>query len=196
MPRAGDNGTAVGKIDNIVPPLVGMAIEIASLRFDPDNARIHPVRNIQEIMESLRRFGQLKPIVVREQGMIVVAGNGLLEAAKRLGWTRIAAIVQPMSDAEAAGYGLADNRVAESSCWDVEAVVRLQRLHETTGVCRVGWSDDDLMMLRAAEWDESPPDEFPEADESINVKHICPRCGYWFSGGETTTADKERNDDV
>ena len=30
-----------------------------------------------------------------------------------------------------------------------------------------------------------PPADFPTVDEDIEVDHICPSCGYAFSGGET-----------
>lgn len=65
-----------------------VTIPIAELSPDPANARRHPTHNLDAIKASLRRFGQQKPIVV-DQDNVVRAGNGLLEAAKAIGWTEI-----------------------------------------------------------------------------------------------------------
>jgi hypothetical protein len=57
-------------------------------------------------------FGQRKVIAVAKQGMIVMAGNGTLEAAKALGWSKIAAAVDDdLNQAQLAAYGLADKIV-------------------------------------------------------------------------------------
>jgi hypothetical protein len=174
----------------IAASLAGMTVPIASLTPDPSNARVHPERNMRAIMESLAAFGQVKPIVVRAEGMVVMAGNGGLEAAKRLGWTEIAASVVEMDDATAAAYGLADNRTAELATWDFATVARLERLIQEAGGEAIGWSQDELAALRVHDWTQ-PPTDFPEVDEGIEVEHTCPRCGYRFSGGEVHEAGAE-----
>ena len=73
--------------------LEDLAIDIESVGFDPSNARKHDAKNIEAIKASLSKFGQRSPIVVQKQGMIARAGNGRLEAARALGWSKIAAIV-------------------------------------------------------------------------------------------------------
>jgi ParB-like chromosome segregation protein Spo0J len=91
---------------------------ISGLVADPDNARTHDEKNIEAIRGSLLEFGQCKPIVV--WGNIVVAGNGTLEAAKRLGWTEIVITRVPSSwdSNRARAYSLADNRTGELADWD------------------------------------------------------------------------------
>ena len=171
------------KHNYISAPIKHLAVGVETLTPDPENARLHPERNMEAIRESLRLYGQMKPIVVRKQTMVVVAGNGTLAAAKQLGWTKIAANVVTMTDAEAIGYGLADNRTAELAAWDEEALSRLMRLSAEMGNERPpGWSPDELAVLRATGWVD-PPAEFPEVDENIEIEHQCPKCGYRFSGG-------------
>lgn len=156
----GDGEEKVVKVQSrfqIAPPLEQLAVKIDSLVPDPDNARVHPERNMGAIEESLRTYGQVKPIVVRKSNRVVVAGNGTLEAAKSLGWKKIAAVFVDLTDAEAAGYGLADNRTAELAKWDFEVVARLDKLIHSQGLPLTGWSDDELEVLRAAEW--VPPEE-------------------------------------
>lgn len=132
-----------------------MAVDISTLSFDPDNARLHPERNLEAIRQSLADYGQVKPIVVRKQTNTVVAGNGTLDAAKSMGWTKLAAVFIDMTEAEAAGYGLADNRTAELAKWDFETVARLEKLVSDAGLSMAGWSLDELEVLRAADW--TPP---------------------------------------
>lgn len=60
-------------------------VPIDSISLDPANLRRHPTRNLAAIVESLKRFGQQRPILVDAAG-IVRAGNGTLMAAKQLGY--------------------------------------------------------------------------------------------------------------
>jgi len=103
---------------------------IADLVLDPRNARKHDGKNLQAIAESLKQFGQRKPIVV--WGETVVAGNGTLVAAKSLGWTEItvARVPDDWTADQVKAYALADNRSAELAEWD-EQVLAAQLLELT-----------------------------------------------------------------
>jgi DNA modification methylase len=111
-------------------------VDVDSLTPDPKNARKHGQRNLDAIRASLERFGQRRPLVVTAAG-VVIAGNGTLEAAKALGWTRIAVTRTPANwtDDEAKAYALVDNRTAELAEWD-QGVLGAQ-----------------LVALEAADWD-------------------------------------------
>lgn len=136
----------------IAEALQPLIVPIDSVKFDPENARLHPERNMQAIKDSLCLYGQVKPIVVREQTGVVMAGNGTLRAAKELGWTKIAATKVKMSHVEAAGYGLADNRSAELAAWNWEVVARLDKYCLEAKHASVGWSLDELQVLRITDW--------------------------------------------
>lgn len=136
-------------INKIHPDLEALIVDIDSLTPDPDNARLHPERNMEAIMDSLALYGQTTAIVARKSNRVVLAGNGRLEAAKKLGWTKIAVSFVDMDDAMAAGYGLADNRTAELAAWNMEVVHRLDALYQAEeGFGAVGWSLDELVALR------------------------------------------------
>lgn len=126
----------------------GVPILLTKLTPDPLNARVHNEKNWQAIMESLALFGQMKPITVRKENMTVMAGNGTVEAAKRLGWTKLACSVIPMTDAEAAGFGVADNRTAELATWDFEVLEQLDAITAEEGLGLPGWTHEELMVLR------------------------------------------------
>jgi len=97
------------------------SIKLADLSQDPANARKHDDRNIESIVASLRRFGQQKPIVV-DSSNVVRAGNGTLEAAKRLGWELIECVKTELKGSDAIAYAIADNRTAELAEWDSDVL--------------------------------------------------------------------------
>jgi DNA modification methylase len=96
-----------------------ITVKLEQIQSDPNNARKHDDKNIEAIMASLRTFGQRKPIVITHD-KTVIAGNGTVEAARRLGWTTIAAARTPedwTADTIKA-YALTDNRTAELATWE------------------------------------------------------------------------------
>lgn len=161
-----------------------LVVPIASLTPDPLNARRHNERNLQAVQESLAAYGQRSLLTVRKckQGLIVMKGNGTLRAAIEMGWTEIAATVQEMTDAEAAGYGVADNRTAELATWDFATLSVLEKLAAEADLPLAGWSAEEVEAIRIGSFVE-PPEDFPEVDENIETEHVCPKCGYAFSGG-------------
>jgi DNA modification methylase len=94
-------------------------VKLGEIQNDPNNARKHDDRNIEAIMASLRTFGQRKPIVITHD-KIVIAGNGTVEAARRLGWATIAAARTPAdwTPDTIKAYALTDNRTAELATWE------------------------------------------------------------------------------
>lgn len=116
-------------------------LPVSELQFDPKNSRKHPTKNIEGIKESLRRFGQQKPIVI-DATNTVVAGNGFLQAARELGWSQILCIKTDLTGAEAMAFAIADNRTAELAEWDMEALA--------SSLKEIRLTDDEL--LKATGW--------------------------------------------
>ena len=116
----------------IIDPLKPLAVPIDSVRPDPRNARKHPPRNIEALKNSLKAYGQRKPIVVNKaEDNRIIAGNGLWQAAKELGWEYIAAVFVEDDPATATGYALMDNSSALLAEWDFEQLETLiQELRE------------------------------------------------------------------
>lgn len=163
----------------------GQVVRLDSLTPDPLNARLHPERNMDAIMDSLCLYGQRAPLVIRQETMVVAAGNGRLEAMRNLGWSVCAVSIRPMTDAEFHGFALADNRTAELARWDFEVVAKVDILIRELGGSRMpGWSMDELEVLRAQSEPVASPDDFPEVGEGLEVEHQCPKCGYQWSGGK------------
>jgi hypothetical protein len=98
---------------NINQNLIDLAVDVSLLDPLPGNPRIG---NVDAIMASYSQFGQLKPIVIKEQEdgrYVVVAGNHQLQAVRKLGWSQIAAVKMEGETSEALAFALVDNRVAD-----------------------------------------------------------------------------------
>ncbi len=135
-------------MEKINPELEGFRVKLGDIEQDPNNARAHDERNIEAIKQSLKTFGQQKPIVVSSTGH-AVAGNGTLAAAKLLGWKEIAAITfDSESKAHEAGYAIADNRTAELATWDEEILATT--VGELPSDLRIGWDDLEVNAFRDA----------------------------------------------
>lgn len=150
-------------LSHIHEELRRFAQPIGALTPDPDNARLHPDRNVDAIKESLQRFGQRLPLVVRivpDGGNVVERGNGTLQAAKALGWSHVAAIFVEDDDQTAAGYSLADNRTGELAEWDYEKLSALFLEYEDDlGGLDVGWEEEELASLLDGSWGDDPRSE-------------------------------------
>lgn len=142
-------------LSSIAEALRPLAVSLDELVPDPANARTHSERNLEAIRGSLQVYGQLKPIVVRRDNGVVVAGNGTLEAARSLGWTHLAVVHVDMDGATAAGFSIADNRTAELAEWDQDALDKLLREINTGNDPRL----DAMLAELATEQQIIPPEE-------------------------------------
>jgi ParB family chromosome partitioning protein len=70
-------------------------VEIASIRI---RKRVRKeLRDIDQLADSMKRFGQLHPIVITPK-KVLISGRRRLEAARSIGWSSIEAIVISHSD--------------------------------------------------------------------------------------------------
>jgi hypothetical protein len=126
--------------------------DISDLLPDPENLRKHNARNIGMIQEGIHEVGLARSIVVDED-LVVLAGNGVVEAAAAAGIRRVRVIhadgdeiiaVQRsgLSEEQKKRLAIYDNRTSELSQWDAEALRNLMELEPemTEGL----WYDDEL----------------------------------------------------
>lgn len=191
--QLGNDAEGVRGLEYIAEPLRVLAVPIADLVPDAANARTHDDKNIEAIVQSLNRFGQRIPIVVQRQGMIVRAGNGRLIAAKRMGWTHLAAVVVDESSVDATAYAIADNRTAELAGWNDETLAALLQSLPEEVLPSTGFGDDDLKELLNSLTPEIVEDEAPEP-----LPEAVTRTGdVWLLGGHRLLCgDSTKADDV
>lgn len=98
--------------------------KIADLKEHPQNYNEHPPDQIVELMESLQQFGQTKNIVVWNG--FIIAGHGLVAAAKQIGVTSIVAYdVSEWDETTAKRYMIADNETARAAKPDMARLAQL-----------------------------------------------------------------------
>lgn len=155
--------------------ITSLAVPIEGLTPDPRNARLHNERNLREVMTSYQEHGQRKPIVVQRRAdngtaMVVRAGNGQMEAARRLGWTHIAAVIVDENDRDAIRFALRDNRTADLAEWDYEVIATELAAFEHDGAdfTEMGWTSEELAPLRETTW-------FADAKGSLEEHQRTPR---------------------
>lgn len=84
------------------------------------NAKTHPENQLQQIAQSIRKFGFNNPVLISDDGEII-AGHGRFAAAKMMGLEKIPVIrLTHLSEAQKKAYRLADNKIAENGGWNVE----------------------------------------------------------------------------
>jgi hypothetical protein len=103
---------------NLAPRLVA----VAACKPLGRETRRHPPHQVAKLAASLERFGFVLPILVDADGR-VVAGWGLVLAARRLRLTEVPAVtLTELADAELRALRLALNRLADDAVWDPEVL--------------------------------------------------------------------------
>lgn len=107
----------------------------ATSRLRPDlrNARKHAAEQIEDLRGIIRRLGFVRPIMAREDGMII-AGEGRWTAAVLEGLTEVPVIPKPphWSEQDCQEYALADNALGLRSTWDNSFARRRARRPQET----------------------------------------------------------------
>ena len=136
-----------------------LTVPVAGLTPYADNPRRG---NVVLIVDSLRRHGQYRPLVVRARTNEVLAGNHTLRAALELGWTDIAVTFVDVDDDEAARIVLIDNRSNDVAGYDEDELYRL--LDSLPDLEGTGFDVDDLAELAPA-----PPAALNDVDDAPDV---------------------------
>lgn len=110
------------------------------------NPRIIPQAAVDAVARSIQAFGFRQPIVVDGNG-VILAGHTRYRAAQQLGMTEVPVVWQTdITDIQARGYRIADNKVAELSAWDRDALdIEVKEL--------AGMSDIDISAVGLADWE-------------------------------------------
>ena len=96
-------------------------IKLSDLKRPERNVRMHTDKQIKEFKRSVEMFGQIRPIVVDEQH-IILAGNGLYDTLLAMGHDAADCyIVTGLSEREKKKLMLADNRIYSLGTDDMAA---------------------------------------------------------------------------
>jgi len=144
---------------------------LASLRFDPQNPRLHSKKQIRQIARSVETFGFNVPVLIDGQGQLI-AGHGRVLAAQCLGMTQVPTIMlENLTETQIRAFVIADNRLTENSVWDdrllAEQLKALAGLELDFSVDVTGFemSEIDLMiedLAPASRGKDDPADAIPD----------------------------------
>lgn len=101
-------------------------LRIDSLTMDPENAKLHPDYQVQQIKKSIEDFGMNDPIGVWGENNLIVEGHGRVMAMQLLGETEIDCIrLDHLSEEERKAYALAHNSTNMSTGFDNSLLLKL-----------------------------------------------------------------------
>ncbi len=160
------------------------------------NAKIHPEKQIEQIMSSIKEFGFLQPILIDKEYNII-AGHGRVEAAKRLKMLAVPCIVADhLSESQRRAFVLVDNRLNETSEWD-KSVLKLELEEIDIDLSNIGFSLSDIKELNLDAFMQESKMQEPSGkarnkevvgatelneNDFSNFDHKCPKCGFEFNG--------------
>jgi ParB-like chromosome segregation protein Spo0J len=145
----------------------------------------NPRRNdhvVDQMMSSIKEFGFKIPILARSDGA-VIDGHLRLKAAQQIPLKTVPVILcDEWTDAQVKAFRLLANRSATWAEWDEELLsLELEDLKDFGFDLTLTGFDSEELSLRLE--GPTPPSGFAEYDESIEIEHVCPRCGFQWSGG-------------
>lgn len=98
---------------------------LAALKPPARNVRIHPEQQIRELGKAVEMFGQTRPVVIDETNT-VLAGNGLVDACRKIGWKEVAVYqMTGLTEKQKQKLILSDNRVFELGFADNETILEM-----------------------------------------------------------------------
>ncbi len=116
------------------------------------NIRIHTEKQLAEFERSVRMFGQIRPIVVDEND-IILAGNGLYETLLRM--NREEALVykyEDLTEAQKKKLMIADNKIFSLGIENLDTLNEF--LEELEGDLDIPGFDEDILRKMVADADE------------------------------------------
>ena len=171
--------------DEVTP--VNQRVALADIAPHERNYNRHPADQVRRIAHSLRKFGQVRSIVVWRS--TILAGHGVVEAARSLGWKEITADVLPDTYPEhlALAYVAADNELARLGDPDqaaLAAILQESAAADAELLEAIGYVEAELQALidSLSDAHEESPEDFSEYGEDIETEYCCPKCGYKWSG--------------
>jgi DNA modification methylase len=168
-------------------PQIGI-VPIGNVKPYDQRARIHNRHQRRKLRTLLTRFGQVLPIVIDDNG-VIVDGHAVWEELTSLGYTEIQVVVAANRTlAEIRALRLALNRIAEDAVWDNEKLRA-----EFAELIELG-IDVDLTGFDTVEIDMTLSIAEPTGDavEEVAASDLMPKAGEVTEVGDVWRAGRHR----
>jgi len=145
-------------------------IDVDKLSEYPNNVKLHPDEQIEQIKKSILEFGFNDPIAIWRNNE-VIEGHGRLRAAKELGIKKVPAIMlADLSDEQRKTYAILHNKLTTDTNFDLAKLEEeLEKIHK--------YNLGDYGFEVDVEFDVS---EFYIEDEEKKKKVYCKNCEREF----------------
>lgn len=133
-------------------------------------------KSVDYVANSIQQFGFKVPIVIDSSG-VIVAGHTRYKAAVKLKMETVPCIVaDDLTEEQIKAFRLADNKVGESSQWDMDLLA-----DELDGIFYLDMSDFGFIDMDMPENDLALDldDNKPQQEKEMQTCH-CPKCGFEF----------------
>ncbi|MBL0319651.1 MAG: ParB N-terminal domain-containing protein [Alphaproteobacteria bacterium] len=168
-------------------------VSLGAIETNPYNSRVHSPEQIDQIAESIVKFGFNNPILIDVANKLI-AGEGRYWAAKKLKLMAIPAIyLEHLDDVERQAYLIADNKIALNSTWNNHLLgAELMKLQDFGFEGDLlGFSDEELKEL-LPDIDIEIEEQEPVEDNKTKENEECWRLGkHLLKAGESVDGDLE-----
>lgn len=153
-----------------------ITVEIEKLTSHPENYNTHPAEQLDELEKSLDQFTQFKNIVITPEN-VILAGHGLVEAAKRKGIKTLDALVFEGTYEQQKALLLADNATPFLALPDTDKLNALLESLPSPGDIpgmTEAWINKFGVGLHEIDIIDTNKETKQEKVETI----VCPKCGF------------------
>ncbi len=120
-----------------------LKMNVEELVLAKKNARVHPQKQIDELVKSLQAYGQIRPAIVDENNVVLV-GNGMVMAIRQMQIKTVDVVVKKdLSEKQKKKLMLSDNRLSSLGYDDADVLKEI--LEELDGDFEIPGFDIDLI---------------------------------------------------
>ena len=134
-----------------------------------ENPRIND-HAVDEVMQSIKRFGFASPIIARKEDGVIIAGHTRMRAAKQLGLKKVPVRFMDLDPADARILAIADNKLGEIADWDEEALSKILSDMDDVDLEFTGFTEEELDQYIDSSIDAIDEDE--DIDDDENDDHL------------------------
>jgi len=144
--------------------------------------KLHPWENnprknnhaVDEIVESIKRFGFSSPIIARREDNTIIAGHTRYKAALKLGLKEVPVRYMDLSVVDSQLLAIADNKLNERADWDEDLLEKVLSELADEDLSGLGFDDEELDKIIAENFNDLTEDQEPEElpEDYIPVSQI------------------------
>ncbi len=151
----------------IIQPVEVVSIE--SINPHPKNYKTHPEDQLTHIVESIRRNGVYRNIIISKDN-VILGGHGVVEALKRIGALEVPVVRLPIQSGSPAALKIVvgDNEVQHLAEMDERALSELLKTIKDEDVDGLLGTGYDEMMLANLLFVSRPASEIADIDEAAD----------------------------